>query len=191
MRFGLDVSEHQDGLPLAKAEGVEFVIIRTTDGTYHDRVFSSHFADATQAGLAIEAYHFLRSPREGTTVDEQVAASLEVLAGARVPMWLDCETPAGLSLDDVRRAHHLFTQEGVPVAGIYTSRSWWLRHTWGADTRPFGTLWLAFYGADSGTYPGNDAWPKSVGRQEPVMWQYTSRGRVTGYSGDVDLDARR
>lgn len=61
----------------------------------------------------------------------------------------------------------------------------------GADTRPFGKLWLAEYGADDGSYPGDSAWPKAVGKQVPAMWQFTSRGRVPGYGGDVDVNARR
>lgn len=190
MRFGVDVSEHQDGLSLAGA-GIDFAVLRTTDGTYRDRVFASHLADARSAGIEVEAYHFLRNPSEGTSVDEQVAASLEVLGDARVPMWLDCESPAGLALVDVQAAHSLFTAAGVTVAGIYTRRRWWRWRMLGADTRPFGALWIADYGPDDGAYPGDSAWPAALGGQQPVMWQYTSRGRVPGYGGDVDLNARR
>ena len=189
MRFGVDVSEHQDGLSLAAA-GVSFAVLRTTDGTYRDRVFASHLDDARAAGIAVETYHLLRNPSEGTTVAKQVDAALAVLGDFRAPMWLDCETPAGLSLDDVRLAHSLFTSAGVPVAGIYTSRRWWRRRMCGADTRPFGALWIAEYGADTGEFPGEDSWPAAVGHQRPVMWQYTSRGRVANYPSDVDLNAR-
>lgn len=190
MRFGIDVSEHQNGLSLAAAD-VDFVVIRTTDGTYRDSVFASHFDDARTCGIEVEAYHYLRSPKEGSSVEEQVEASLAVLGEMRVPIWLDCETPAGLSLDDVSRAHSLYEEAGVTVAGIYTRRSWWRWRMFGADTRAFGQLWIAHYGADDGTYPGDSAWPKAVGRQEPVMWQFTSRGRVPGYDGEVDLNVRR
>ncbi|WP_235933433.1 glycoside hydrolase family 25 protein [Corynebacterium qintianiae] len=190
MRFGVDVSEHQDGLALSSLD-ISFVVLRTTDGTYRDRVFSSHLADALSAGLEVETYHYLRNSSEGTSISEQVEASLAVLGSLRAPLWLDCETPAGLSLDDVSLAHSLFTSAGVPVAGIYTSRRWWRWRMLGADTRRFGALWLAEYGADTGSYPGDAAWPSAVGKQWPTMWQYTSRGRVPGYDGDVDFNARR
>ncbi|WP_291314215.1 glycoside hydrolase family 25 protein [Corynebacterium sp. UBA2622] len=194
MRFGIDISEHQDGLPLERAagEGIEFVVIRTTDGTYRDRVFASHLEDARRAGLEVEAYHYLRSPSEGTGVAEQVEASLAVLDGARVPLWLDCETPAGLSLADVSAAHALFTGAGVDVAGVYTHPRWWRWRMFNADTRPFGALWLASYGQNStgaprDVFPGG--WPGGVGKQVPTMWQFTSRGRVAGFT--VDVNARR
>ncbi len=192
--FGIDVSEHQDGLSLVRAagEGVDFVVIRTTDGTYRDRVFSSHVADARSAGLVVQAYHYLRSPSEGTSVAEQVDAALSVLGGTDAPLWLDCETPAGLTLDDVSTAHSLFTGAGIDVAGIYTSPRWWRWRMLNADTRPFGALWLASYGEDPAgaprdVFPGG--WPGRVGKQVPAMWQFTSKGCVAGFT--VDVDARR
>ena len=56
MLFGVDVSEHQDGMPLTLAakEGMACAIIRTTDGTYKDRCYTSHLLDAEDAGLGIE-----------------------------------------------------------------------------------------------------------------------------------------
>ncbi|WP_342320099.1 GH25 family lysozyme [Corynebacterium mayonis] len=194
MRFGIDVSEHQDGLSLVRAadEGVEFVVIRTSDGTYRDRVFASHLADAHLANLQVEAYHFLRSPAEGTSIAQQVEAACEVLGLADVALWLDCETPAGLSLSDVHLAHALFTSRGVCVKGIYTYPRWWRWHMWGADTRPFGKLWLADFGSDPPgapreIFPGG--WPQSVGKQVPSMWQFSSKVQVAGFS--VDANARR
>ena len=50
MRLGVDVSEHQAGLDVS---GFDFVIARTTDGTYQDAAFSSFSPHATAA------YHYL------------------------------------------------------------------------------------------------------------------------------------
>ena len=62
--FGVDVSEHQDGMSLAaaKAQGMEFAILRLCDGTYRDRTFRSHLADAENAGLLVSTYWYLRAP---------------------------------------------------------------------------------------------------------------------------------
>ena len=67
--YGLDVSEHQNGMYLhrAQAEGYDFVIIRLCDGTYRDKIFGSHLQDAESAGLITSAYWYLRSPSEGST----------------------------------------------------------------------------------------------------------------------------
>ena len=48
--YGLDVSEHNNGLNLhtAQQEGYDFAIIRICDGTYKDPIFNSHLNDAKQ-----------------------------------------------------------------------------------------------------------------------------------------------
>lgn len=194
-QIGIDVSEYQDGLSLvqAAAEGIEFVIIRTTDGTYQDRTFSSHFEDAQRAGLPVEAYHYLRNPSEGTTIAEQVAAACAVMGDNIVPMWLDCETPAGLRLEHVREARDLFYAVGIPVAGIYTYPRYWRWRMFGASTAEFGAVWVADYGADRAGPPrellDGRQWPGEIGKQAPLMWQYGSRGLVAGY--EIDVNVRR
>lgn len=181
MRLGVDVSEHQAGLDVS---AFDFVIARTTDGTYQDGAFSSFAPHATAA------YHYLRAPSEGTSVATQVEASLEVLGGRRLPMWLDVESPAGLSLIDVRSAHHAFTSAGVEVAGIYTSAWYWRRHMLFAFLSEFGSLWLAQWGTnpvvDVSALPELGDWPRPLGFPAPAVWQFTSRGRVDGV--DVDLN---
>lgn len=183
-------------LARAASEGISFAVVRTTDGTYRDRTFRSHIDDALSAGLEISAYHFLRNPSEGTTVGEQVEASVAVLGPHRVPMWIDCETPAGLRAKHVHEACEQFSAHGVPVAGVYTTARYWRWTMLNPDSREFGALWLAAYGADRrGTpaelYPGDGAaeWSKSVGRQTPSMWQFGSRAQVAGF--EVDINAKK
>ena len=182
MRLGLDVSEHQAGLDVS---GFDFVIARTTDGTYQDTAFASFAPHATAA------YHYLRAPSEGTSVASQVAASLEVLGDRRLPMWLDVESPAGLSLLDVRSAHHAFTSAGVEVAGIYTSAWYWRRHMLLASVSEFGALWLAQWGSnpvvDVSSPLDVGEWPRPVGFPTPTVWQFTSRGRIDGTDVDLNL----
>lgn len=197
--FGIDVSEHQDGISLvrAAAEGIEFAIVRTTDGTYRDRTYRSHIDDAVAATLPAEAYHYLRNPKEGTSIAEQAAAAVDVMGGAGSPwarpIWLDCETPAGLHLDHIREARDLFQSAGIDVAGVYTYPRYWRWRLFGADTREFGAVWVANYGYDQAgipgdIFPGLEAWPGFVGKQKPAMWQFGSQATVAGYA--VDINAR-
>lgn len=198
MRLGVDVSEHQAGFTFADL-GLDFAVIRTTDGTHRDGSFEQLLFDATVADLSCSTYHFLRSPSEGTTVTEQVETALEVLGGRRLPMWIDVESRAGLSLEDVRACHAAFLSAGVEVAGIYTTASYWRRHMRSglgglrmADPAQFGNLWLA----DWGTNPTVDlaaspelptTWPRPLGFPEPALWQFTSRGRIGGVEVDLNL----
>lgn len=84
--YGLDVSEHQNGMYLhrAQAEGYDFVIIRLCDGTYRDQVFGSHLQDAESAGLITSAYWYLRAPSEGSTIAQQVDVIDQQMGGREI-----------------------------------------------------------------------------------------------------------
>ncbi|MFS0445669.1 peptidoglycan DD-metalloendopeptidase family protein [Corynebacterium striatum] len=198
--YGVDVSEHQDGISLgaAKREGIEYAIIRTTDGTYKDRCYRSHLEDAENAGLITAAYHYLRNPSEGTTIAQQVQASLEVMGDKKRPMWLDCETPAGLHVDHIREAKREFERRGVRVIGAYSYVPYWEGSIAPGepDSHEFGAFWVAAYGSNrTGTpaniYPGDSAsqWDYPLGNQKPALWQYGSNAQVAGYN--VDINAYR
>lgn len=187
MRFGVDVSEYQRSFDFT---GFDFAIIRTTDGTYRDPCFEQLLLDATTAGCATSTYHFLRAPSEGTTVQRQVEVACEVLVDTQLPMWLDVESPAGLTLDDVHAAAEYFTEAGVEIAGVYTIAWYWRRHMGLASPAQFGELWLAHWGDNTVTDPAQlGKWPRPLGFPEPAVWQFTSRGRVGGI--EVDLNVAR
>lgn len=198
--FGVDVSEHQDGMSLkqAKREGVEFAIIRTTDGTHRDRCYRSHLEDAEGAGMLTAAYHYLRNPSEGTSVAQQVQASLEVMGDMKRPMWIDVETNAGLHVGHIRACKAEFERRGVRVIGCYSYVPYWegsiSPHE--PDSHEFGAFWVAAYGQNHhgrprDIYPGDQhrQWEYPLGNQKPVMWQYGSNAQVAGYS--VDINAYR
>lgn len=195
--FGVDVSEHQDGMSLVRArdEGMAFAIVRTTDGTYRDRCYQSHIEDAEGAGLITAAYHYLRNSSEGTSIFQQVMTALDVMGDKRRPVWLDCETPAGLHVDHIREAKRLFEERGVRVIGCYSYVPWWEgRITPGEpDSHEFGAFWVAAYGQNPmGTpgdiYPGNNhsQWDYPLGNQKPSLWQYGSNATVAGHAVDIN-----
>lgn len=198
--IGTDISEHQDGMSLKRAasEGIDFAIVRTTDGTYKDRCYRSHLEDAESAGLVTAAYHYLRNPSEGTTVAQQVQASLEVMGDKKRPVWIDVETPAGLHVDHIRQCKREFEKNGVRVIGAYSYVPYWegrvAPHE--PDSHEFGAFWVAAYGqnrsgAPRAIYPGDQhqQWGYPLGNQKPAMWQYGSNAQVAGYT--VDINAYR
>ncbi|KXB52717.1 GH25 family lysozyme [Corynebacterium sp. DNF00584] len=198
--FGIDVSEHQDGMSLAQAkrEGIDFAIIRTTDGTYKDRCYRSHLEDAESAGMLTAAYHYLRNPSEGTSVAQQVQASLEVMGDKKRPLWIDVETNAGLHVDHIRACKAEFERRGVRVIGAYSYVPYWegriSPHE--PDSHEFGAFWVAAYGGNPrgkprDIYPGDHhrQWDYPLGNQKPALWQFGSNAQVAGYS--VDINAYR
>ncbi|MHB2251371.1 peptidoglycan DD-metalloendopeptidase family protein [Corynebacterium aurimucosum] len=202
--LGVDVSYFQNGMSLKRAasEGLSFAIIRTSDGTHRDWAYQSHMRDAESAGMVTAAYHYCRNPREGTSIAQQVATSVSVMGDMKRPIWLDCETPAGLSAQHVQEFKTEFERHGVRVIGIYSYIPWWEGKTIGGEpeTEPFGKVWLAHYGTNPDGTPaqvyaargGNTSryWDYPLGNQKPVLFQYGSKAEVAGFA-DVDVNAFR
>lgn len=195
--YGVDVSVHQNGMSLKQAarEGVDFAIIRTTDGTYKDKCYQSHLADAESAGLVTAAYHYLRNPSEGTSVAAQVQASLQVMGSKKRPMWIDVETNAGLHVDHIRACKREFERHGVRVIGAYSYVPYWEGRVAPRepDSHEFGKFWVAAYGRNASgkprdIYPGNNhrQWGYPLGNQKPSLWQFGSNAQVAGYSVDIN-----
>ena len=203
--FGVDVSEHQDGMSLAraKAEGVDFAIIRLCDGTYRDRVFASHLADAESAGLLTATYWYLRAPSEGTSIAQQVDVIDQQMGGRRdLPVWIDVESvaPDGrklLTKDDVWAAKRELEARGYRVPGIYSGAWYWERMPGGEPSMDgLGALWVSNYGRNR-TAPYREAydgdggdqhpgWSYPLGDRKPDILQYGSNGQVAGFIVDVN-----
>lgn len=205
--YGLDVSEHQNGLwlELAEREGFDFVILRLCDGTYKDHVFHSHLADAEKAGLLIGTYWYLRAPSEGTTIAQQVDVIDQQMGGRRdLPVWIDVESvdSAGRRLltgGDVWAAKKELERRGYHVPGIYTGRWYWETMPGGEPSMDgLGALWCSNYGKNergfaSVLYEGDgganhNGWHYPLGDRKPDILQFGSNAIVAGFSG-VDVNA--
>lgn len=203
--WGLDVSEHQNGLSLgaARAEGYDFVFIRTNDGTYRDRVFQSHLQDAEATGMVVAAYWYLRAPSEGTTIAQQVDVIDQQMNGRRdLPVWIDVESvdSAGRKLltgGDVHAAKAELERRGYTVPGIYTGRWYWEHMPGGEPSMAgLGALWCSHYGSNSRGWgsvlyenDGGDqhpGWHYPLGDRLPDILQFGSRGVVAGFEVDVN-----
>ena len=205
--YGLDVSEHQNGMYLhrAQAEGYDFVIIRLCDGTYRDKVFGSHLQDAESAGLITSAYWYLRAPSEGSTIAQQVDVIDQQMGGRRdLGVWIDVESVSRnhqllLTGDDVWAAKRELESRGYHVPGIYSGAWYWENMPGGEppmDGR--GALWVSNYGSNGyGTaaqlYPGDTdrRWNYPLGNHAPDILQYGSNCYAAGYPGVVDVNAYR
>ena len=213
--FGVDVSEHQDGLSLkqAKAEGISFAILRVCDGTYKDRVFRSHLADAEQNGLMVSTYWYLRAPSEGTTISQQVDVIDQQMGGRKdLPVWIDVESidtrfPPGdprhylLRGEDVWQAKRELERRGYHVPGVYSGAWYWENMPGGEPSmQGLGYLWVSNYGNNRSGAPGalyaadggdnHAGWHYPLGDRKPAILQFGSNGNVAGFSS-VDVNAFR
>lgn len=206
--LGVDVSEHNDGLSLRRAreEGISFAIIRLCDGTYRDKAFASHLADAEAHGLVVSTYWYLRAPSEGTSIAQQVDVIDAQMGGRRdLGVWIDVESVAGdrklLTGEDVWAAKRELERRGYRVPGIYTG-AWYWEHMPGGEPsmEGLGALWVSHYGRNRTGAPralyatdggdGHPGWAYPLGDRKPDVLQFGSNGIVAGRF-PVDVNAYR
>ncbi len=190
-RYGIDVSRWQGDIQWAKvAQNKDFAIIRCTSGRSNalDSKFPANLRGALAQGLPVGVYRY----GYATTVaaaKAEAAAVLDAIDGYDMlcGVWYDAEDASQRALPRatltaiVKAFCEAVTAGGYPV-GIYCNQDWYDNVL---DTDALGKypFWVARYGKNDGkmhTKPrvDGDLWG----------WQYTSRGRVSGISGNVDLD---
>ncbi len=193
--LGIDVSKYQGDIDwkAVKASGVQFVIIRCAYRGYgtgvlvEDVNFKRNLAGAKAAGLDIGIYIFSQAINEVEAVEE-ASACLNYLNGMKIkyPIFIDIETSGG---NGSGRADGLTVTQRTNVAiafcetiknagykpGVYANKNY-LTNKMDASKLNKYYIWLAQY-AEKPTYAG-----------EYDMWQYTSKGKVAGISGNVDMN---
>ncbi len=189
--FGIDVSKWNGNIDwnAVRNSGVSFVIIRcgyrgsTKGALVEDSAFRRNIEGATAAGLKVGIYFFTQAVNEVEAVEEaSMVLSLVKNYKISYPIFIDTEACGGradkISRETrtaVCRAFCETIRNGGYTAGIYASKSWF------TDNLNVGSLnsykiWLAQY-ATTPTY---------TGRYD--LWQYSSKGKINGISGDVDLN---
>lgn len=192
---GVDVSGNQPRVDWqrARSDGVEFVIVKATEGVGYVDVKRSAFATgARAAGIACGFYHYARpdthsagSPSAAVRDAEAEAdAFLAVAAPAPGDLLpaLDLEE-AGLPprrLVAWTRAWLGRVEERTGARPLlYTYPAFWARM---GGSRAFGgyPLWIAHWEVTSPQLP--------PGWRSYAIWQYSSSGAVQGIPGRVDLN---
>ena len=189
--FGIDVSRHNGNIDwnAVKASGVDYVIIRcgyrgsVSGALIEDESFKKNIKGATAAGLKVGVYVFSQAVNEVEAVKEaSLAVSLVKGYNLTYPIFIDTESSGGRAdkIDVATRTAvvNAFCQTVASAGyqpGIYASKSWYeTKLNMGAIGNY--KIWLAQYSA-APTYGG-----------KYDMWQYSSKGKINGIKGNVDLN---
>lgn len=184
---GIDVSVYQGAIDweAAKADGVEFAIIRAGYGKYasqKDKYFDTNMKNAQAAGLPCGAYWFSYA----VTVEDAIKeadAFYEVIKDYQfeypVSFDMEAEKQTKLTKDEVSAIIDAFCSR-MESYGYYVSLysyASFLNNKVTDDIFEKYDIWVAHYNT---TKPSFD---KKYG-----LWQYSSTGKVDGITGNVDLD---
>ncbi|MDE6640348.1 MAG: hypothetical protein K2K63_07485, partial [Acetatifactor sp.] len=189
--MGIDVSKWNGSIDwnAVKNSGVSYVIIRcgyrgsSQGALIEDPKFQTNIKGATAAGLKVGVYFFTQAVDEREAVEE-ASMVLGLIKNYKIsyPVFLDVESSGGRAdsiskemRTAVCKAFCQTIQNAGYTAGVYANKTW-LENRMDAGALSAYKIWLAQY-ADTPTY---------TGRYD--LWQYRSTGRVSGISGNVDLN---
>lgn len=190
---GIDVSKWNGDIDWdkVKAEGVEFAIIRAgyrgsvTGSIVQDPKFEENMRGATAAGIKVGVYFFTQAVNEVEAVEE-ASAVLKLVREYSLdyPIFIDTEGAGGSGRADgldketrtlVCEAFCRTVSNAGIRGGVYASRNWY-NNNLDMNRLDAYYIWLAEYRSA----------PLYQGYYQ--MWQHSSKGKVDGIKGNVDLD---
>lgn len=195
----IDISKYQGAVDFkkVKADGVDAVILRCGYTGYGkakkksvDSRWESNYKSARAAGLPVGAYYYSCATSEDEAKSEAEFV-LELIKDKKIdyPVFWDTEdnhntekyspesqlTIGKERLTKVGLAFLNTLERNCIRCGVYASTSWLNNQL---DMKKLGKydVWVAQYAA------------KVTYRGDYTIWQYTSRGKVNGVEGNVDMN---
>lgn len=192
---GIDIASWQAGIKLSGMTTTQFVIIKATGGTGYTNPYHAQWAkDATNSKKLYGFYHFAAERGcSGTAKAEAQHFYNKVKSHVgKASLYLDWEADAlalgpkwaKAWLDELQRL------TGVK-AGIYMSKSTCNAYDWSSVAKAGYPLWVAQYPDYKETGYKTKPWTDSSkfgAWSDPLIFQYTSTGKVKGYNAHLDLD---
>lgn len=185
--FGIDISVWQRDINLAqaKAEGVNFTIIRGAYGNKKDTAFETLYQRAKANGLGVGVYWWTRAVNEAQASEEAQILIDNVLKGKQFeyPIYIDVEDSLLQNLgkakvDSIITSALTTLEKAGYYAGFYMNRNWYNNYCNGASLSKRFTCWLAQWSsAEVSNFP---------------MWQfggetnYQRTNKVAGITCDQD-----
>ena len=184
---GIDISKYQTNVDYSKlkAQGIEFAIIRCGYGKNEhqkDELFETHYKGLKEAGIKVGAYLYSYCNEVGNAILE-AENCLKFIQGKsfELPIFYDLEDKkvAPLGKENITQIAKIFCnriQEAGFTAGIYANLNWFKNYLNINELTGFN-IWLAEWDKKSHT-----------ANFKVDFWQYTSKGKIDGISGNVDMN---
>jgi len=184
---GIDVSIYQGDIDWSavKKAGIKFAIIRAGYGkevSQKDTKFERNYENAKAVGMPIGVYWYSYA----TTIEageQEAKTCLQIIKGKQFewPIYYDIEEPSLLAkgkafVSSLAKKFCRYLESQKYFCGIYASANP-LNNLFDDECKTQFVIWVAHYNVDHPGYHGS--WG---------IWQYSSKGSVSGISGNVDLD---
>ena len=187
---GIDVSSYQSKPDWAKVSNseIKFAILRIHQKSGTDSSFEHNYKGCKSNGILVGGYKYSYALTPAQAIDEAESV-ISVLGGRGMdfPIFYDLEWSQQRNLgkqaiENIAVAFLTRIKKAGYKVGIYCNLDWYNNVL--SDALKKYDCWIARYPAsDNGSV--QERLRPSVG----VGWQYSSRGKVSGISGNVDMDA--
>lgn len=185
---GIDISRWQKDIQLSRVP-CDFVIVKATQGTgYVSPTYKQQITSAEALGKYLGVYHYASSG--GATAEaEHFLQTVADYIGKAI-LVLDWEGEQNANFNNPSYAldflNYVKKRTGI-TPFIYMSKSVCRQYKWDASF----PLWCAQYRNQQSSGYQAQPWTDAKGFgawQSPKIFQYSSKGQLDGYSGNLDLD---
>ena len=191
MLNGIDISNYQASIDLSRIQ-FDFAIIKASQGLRVAKMCDTFYQQVKKLGKLRGIYH-MSEPTSHTAKQEAdfFIANTKGYVQDCIPCldWeLQDTSNVQWALEWLERVEAVWKTKPL----IYMNASTARRYDWSEVVKKGYGLWIAKYADnrpdynydmhDAGTRPSSGQWPFYA------IWQWTSTGRLTGYSGNLDLN---
>lgn len=189
MLYGIDVSRWNGTINWNTVK-VDFVLCKVSEKANNvEPTFRENYEGATKAGIPVGGYKYVYA-KTVETARKEAEAVVSILGGKKLPakFWIDMEDASikGLGkamLTKIIDAEAEILQKAGYEVGIYCNRDWYRNVLDSAELSKRYPFWIARYpSVDDGTIK------ESLRPEGATIWQYSSKGRVSGINGNVDMN---
>lgn len=182
-----DLSYYQGNVDFGKlSKKLEFAILRASIDTRKDTKYDEYASGCEKYGVPYHAYHYLKATSESAARTEAKAFAKATEKHRPLFYVIDCEyqsikmAVARKIVETFEAALRHYISDDIKVA-VYIAHELYKR--WNLDYSRYAYVWIPRYGSNNGWISG------SIKPSYPCdLWQYTSRGRIDGVKGNVDLN---
>jgi peptidoglycan hydrolase-like protein with peptidoglycan-binding domain len=196
MGYIIDISKYQKTEQInwsVFSKGIDLLIARLQYGSSQDSYYEQHIANAKQYNIPINSYVFPSFNSVDDAIVEAKIAATNHDKDSKV-LWVDIESeydknmnPKGITklsksarLQGIQAYVNELRKNGEQKVGAYIAHN--VYEPWGLASiiGIFDAVWIPRYGKNDGQQHTKPDYPCD-------LWQFTSLGKLDGYSGSLDM----
>jgi len=180
-----DLSKYQGDIDWGQAfSSLDFAILRSSVGMKKDERYAEYVSGCKRYKVPYHAYHYIKATDE-TEARNEAKVMADATAGSKPLFYVIDAEYDGIKADRARAICEAFEDGLRHYIGSDIRVAVYIGHhlykSWALDYGRYAYVWIPRYGS-------NDGKPQTPPDYPCDLWQYTSKGKLPGVSGNVDLN---